>query len=224
MLKSVIFDMDGVLINSEPLHFLGFVRTLEQWNKKLTYEEYKGYIGTTNAVINEGLIRQFSLPVTPEKFNEIMRVHRAEIYAEKGYHPIDGVKEMLESLYQAGFTMAVASSSPYENIVRAVGEMGLSSYFEKLVSGENVEHPKPAPDVFLKAARELGRKPEECLVVEDSCHGVHAAKRAGMPSLGFINPDSGDQDLSCATGLTKDFRQVNAGLVQGIYDTWIKGR
>ena len=127
---------------------------------------------------------------------------------------------MLRSFKEAGYTMAVASSSPYENIVKTTKELGIHEYFDQLVSGESVEHPKPAPDVFLKAAKALGTAPEECLVVEDSCHGVHAAKNAGMPSIGFINPDSGDQDLSCATRQTRDFHEVDASYAEEEYKIW----
>lgn len=220
MLKSVIFDMDGVLVNSEPLHYQAFVRTLAQWGKCLTYEEYKKYIGTTNAVICEGLVKTYDLPVTPEEFNEIMKKHKADVYAEVGYPGIPGVPEMLRSFKEAGYTMAVASSSPYENIVKTTKALGIHGYFDQLVSGESVAHPKPAPDVFLKAAKALGTAPEECLVVEDSCHGVHAAKNAGMPSIGFINPDSGDQDLSCATRQTRDFHEVDASYAEEVYKIW----
>lgn len=218
MLKGIIFDMDGVLVNSEPVHYHAYLMALEKWGKFLTYEEYKKYIGTTNAVIINGLIEKYGLPVSAEEFNDLMKGYKAFLYERDGYPGVDGVPEMLKALKEAGYSLAVASSSPYENIVLATEALGIRKYFDKLVSGESVSNPKPAPDVFLKAAGELGFKPEECLVVEDSCHGVHAAENAGMPSIGFVNPDSGDQDLSCASRLTESFREVDVSYVQKVYE------
>ena len=224
MLKGVIFDMDGVLVNSEPVHYRAYLMALDKWGKTFTYEEYKKYIGTTNAVIIEGLIKKFDLSVSVGEFNEIMKGYKAFLYERDGYPGVDGVPETLASLKAAGYSLAVASSSPYENIVLATKELGIQKYFDRLISGEGVPNPKPAPDVFLKTAAALGLDPEECLVVEDSCHGVHAAKNAGMPSIGFVNPDSGEQDLSCATKLTKSFREVDAAFVQSVYDGWEAAR
>ena len=220
MLKSIIFDMDGVLVNSEPVHYKAYLMALEPWGKTFPYEEYKNYIGTVNAVILDGLIEKFSLPITREEFNEIMKEKKEYLYERDGYPGVDGVPKMLADLKGAGYALAVASSSPHENIIKATKALGIDRYFDVLVSGESVEHPKPAPDVFLKAAKALGTEPKDCLVVEDSCHGVHGAKNAGMACLGFVNPDSGSQDLSFADRLTKSFRQVDAVFVEAVYQEW----
>lgn len=222
MLKSIIFDMDGVLVNSEPVHYRAYLMALEKWGQTLSYEEYKTYIGTTNAVIIDALIEKFSLPIDREGFNDMMKGYKAFLYERDGYPGVDGVPEMLESLKNAGYRLAVASSSPYENIVLATKTLGIYSWFDELVSGESVANPKPAPDVFLKTAGILGTEPGDCLVVEDSCHGVHAAKNAGMASIGFVNPDSGDQDLSCATRLTENFHEVDAAYVEAVYADYHK--
>ncbi|MCI8466396.1 MAG: HAD family phosphatase [Lachnospiraceae bacterium] len=224
MLKSIIFDMDGVLVNSEPVHYQAYLMALEPWGKTFSYEEYKTYVGTTNAVIIDGLIEKFGLPIDRDSFNERMKEKKAYLYERDGYPGVEGVPEMLACLKAAGYSLAVASSSPYENIIRATKALGIYSYFDVFVSGESVEHPKPAPDVFLKAAEALKTAPENCLVVEDSCHGVHAAKNAGMASLGFVNPDSGDQDLSCATRLTVSFLQVDNAFVEEVYQEWKRKR
>ncbi len=220
MLKSIIFDMDGVLVNSEPVHYRAYLMALEPWGKTFSYEEYKTYVGTTNAVILDGLIRKFKLPITRDEFNEMMKEKKAYLYERDGYPGIDGVPELLETLKAAGYTLAVASSSPYENILKATKALGIQEYFDVLISGESVERSKPAPDVFWKAAEILGTAPGDCLVVEDSCNGVRAAKNAGMACLGFVNPDSGNQDLSCAVRLTDSFREVDAAFVEAVYQKW----
>ena len=224
MLRSVIFDMDGVLVNSEPVHYHAYLIVLERWGKTFSYEEYKQYIGTVNAVIIDGLIGRFKLPISRDDFNALVKEYKEYLYKRDGYPAVDGIPELLECLKEAGYFLAVASSSPYEAIMKATKALKIHSYFDVFVSGESVEHSKPAPDVFLKAAEALGTAPKDCLVVEDSCHGVHAAKAAGMASIGFVNPDSGNQDLSCATRLTDSFRQVDAAFVETVYGEWKKGR
>ena len=125
---------------------------------------------------------------------------------------------MLERVHEGGFLMAVASSSPEIYINQVIDMLGVKEYFQVLCSGENVKNPKPAPDVFLKAAKELGVSPDECLVIEDSTNGCRAAKAAGMVCLGYYNPDSGDQDLSIADGVIADYEKLDAKFLQEIYD------
>ena len=106
--------------------------------------------------------------------------------------------ETIKYLYDKGYEMAVASSSSQDYIESQMKTLGIDKCFKFLFSAENVEKPKPAPDVFLVAAEKLGGKPAECTVVEDSANGSRAAKTAGMTCIGFKNPDSGNQDLSVA--------------------------
>jgi len=114
--------------------------------------------------------------------------------------------------------LAIASSSSIASIERNMEQLGLRKYFDKVVSGVTVDKPKPAPDVFLKAAEELGVKPEECLVIEDSCNGVKAAKAAGMACIGYVNPNSGEQDLSEADCLLLGFEEAGFDFVEKVYN------
>lgn len=87
-------------------------------------------------------------------------------------------------------------------------ELGIDKYFRRMISGELVGHPKPAPDIFLEAARQLQCTPDECIVIEDSRNGSLAAKAAKMTCLGFYNPDSGNQDLSAADEIFTEFAKL----------------
>lgn len=117
---------------------------------------------------------------------------------ERGHTPVDGSPELVRALARRGYRMAVASSSPMYEITEVVAALGLDGCFEFLISGETVEHPKPAPDIFLQAAAHMGVSPEDCIVIEDSSNGVRAAKAAGMTCIALRNPDSGNQDLTPA--------------------------
>lgn len=197
MIKNILFDMDGVLINTEPLHYRIWKQVMEENGVQIDYEHYKGCIGSTRAYLFELFKEQYGVdiydkPEIGKRFDEI----KNEIIQKEGVPRIEGVEEVVHDLHDKGYHMAVASSSAQNYIEAHMKELNLTDCFEVLFSAENVKNPKPAPDVFLAAAEKLGAKPEECLVIEDSYNGARAAKAAGMRCFGFKNPDSGNQDLS----------------------------
>ena len=194
MLKGIIFDMDGVLINSEPFHYRVWKETLKERGIDLDYEVYKGCIGSTIGVLMQILHDRYGISLEDTSLRQEMSEKKAELIRKEGYPPlIPYVKEFLEKLYQGGYKLAVASSSPLSYIEKVTEHWDIRRYFAILVSGESVENPKPAPDVFFKAAQELDCSPGECLVIEDSENGCKAAKNAGITCIGFQNPDSGKQ-------------------------------
>lgn len=217
MLKGVIFDMDGVIINSEPQHYEAYVMFCKDYGVEFPYDEYKGFIGSTHAKVCQYMKEHFQIPVTEDKMQEKLREYREYLIETKGYEEIAGIKELIKDLHQNGMKLAIASSSPEKEIQKVVETLGIALYFTKLVSGETVEHPKPAPDVFLKAMRELELSQDECIIIEDSGNGVKAAKAAGIPAIGFYNPDSGEQDLSQASIVVEGFEEVDYDFVEKTY-------
>ncbi len=199
MIRYIIFDMDGVLINSEPFHYEIWQRIFAERGLVIDFEHYKGCIGSTvkrlMELIWEGYGVDFRGDATmPARFKEV----KAELIAQRDVPRVPGVTEVIPKLKEMGYTLAIASSSPQDYIEFCMEKLGIADCFTVMFSGERVANPKPAPDVFLAAAEALGADPSECLVVEDSTNGSRAAKAAGMKCLGFPNPDSGDQDLSAA--------------------------
>lgn len=218
MLKAVIFDMDGVLVDSEPLHYeVNRITMQEQFGVDLDYEYYKQYIGSTVTYMWSKIIRDFSIEgySAAELFN-LSEVIKERLVSEKGYPEVEGAVSFVKSIAPK-YKLAVASSSALPNIERNVKQLGIIDDFDVLVSGINVANPKPAPDIFLKAAAELGVKPEECIVVEDSCNGTRAARAAGMACIGYINPGSGEQDLSAADYLFEAFDNIDDGFIEMVY-------
>jgi len=118
---------------------------------------------------------------------------------------IPGVRPLLEELDQMGTLMAVASSSSREIVELILSKLAIRHFFTATVSGKDASQGKPAPDIFLKAAAALGVEPGKCVVIEDSPPGVDGAKKAGMTCIGFANPNSGEQDLTSADLILKDF-------------------
>lgn len=216
--RGVIFDMDGVIINSEPQHYEAYVMLCEQYGKVFPYEEYKQFIGSTHAKVCEYMMEHMNIPLPEDEMQKILRKNRQYLIDTKGYEEVKGIREFIKSLYDNNITLAIASSSPEKEIKAVVETLGIDKYFTKLVSGESVAHPKPAPDVFLKAVEALGLTTEECIVIEDSGNGIKAAVAAKMPVIGFYNPDSGNQDLSQAAIVVEGFEEVDYTFAKQVYE------
>ena len=197
MIKAVIFDMDGVLINTEPLHYQCWVEIFkERYGIDLDYEVYKPCIGSTRLHFMNLIKENYGITFESlEVMNQIMKEKKDEIIARDGFPEMPGIKEALKQLKDEGYLLAVASSSPAYAIKDALKSLDMEKYFTVVMSGDYVEHPKPAPDTFLVTAEKLGMEPEDCLVVEDSTNGGGAARAAGMKCIWFHNPDSGRQDI-----------------------------
>jgi HAD superfamily hydrolase (TIGR01509 family) len=191
--------MDGVLIDSEPLHSLVEMNLTRELGLQLTEQEYHGFLGTTTRYMWVTLKDSHDLQQTLEELIELTDRRYLEYLQSLGELPlIPGVEHLLGQLEEAAVIRMVASSAPLSHIQYILKRLGLGERFQVLVSGVEVEHSKPAPDVFLHAAELGGVRPADCVVVEDASSGVRAAAAAGMACVGFRNPNSRGQDLSTA--------------------------
>ena len=217
MLKAVIFDMDGVIIDSEPLHARAAVLAMKKYNVALTEEYCYRFIGSTARHMLEVIREQYSLSASLSELMDANNRAKEALVAAEGYPAIPYVAELMAALHGAGLRLAIASSSPMEDIRATVSRLRLTDYLDHLVSGMQVQRPKPAPDIFLKAAEQLGAAPSECLVIEDSCNGLNAARSAGMVRVAFHNPHSGNQDLSAADYVIEGFEEITPVFLDRVY-------
>ncbi len=217
MLKAVLFDMDGVIIDSEPLHTKAFQDSMKQFGLDLTEDYLNQFIGRTDRYLVELLIKKFQLQQSVDTLLEAKNNKKRQYEKEIGYPPVPYVKELIMDLSANHVKLAIASSSPMEAIHETVKTLGLSDYFDQYISGMDLKHSKPAPDIFLKAADSLDVSPLECLVIEDSTHGIAAAKAANMTCIGFYNPHSGNQDLSKADIIVEGFEEINTAFINEVY-------
>lgn len=197
-IQAAIFDMDGVLIDSEPLHFMSDITLLKKLNIETNKEYHNKYVGFSAPDKWKDIIAEFNIQNSLQEVLNMSVSTKLELLSQSDYGPIEGIPELLEELNANKIPVAVASSSSGQFIQEVLKKIKLEKYITKWVSGETVERSKPEPDIFLKTAEVLRVNPKGCVVIEDSKNGVIAAKRAGMKCIGFVNVNSGKQDLSKA--------------------------
>ena len=208
MIKIVIFDLDGVIVESEDAHIEAEKQTFLKYNVLISAEELHRYTGTTAKEMFTGLIAKYKLNTTFEEINSQKEKILFRLLKQDA-EPTRGVLPFMQELKRRGIRLAVGSSSPKRLVNYVLKKLNIVSLLDYIVTAEDVEHGKPNPEIFLKVARELGFKPSQCLVIEDARLGVEAAKRAGMKCIGYRNPHSGNQDLSKAEIITDDFSTLD---------------
>ncbi|MFV0342210.1 MAG: GNAT family N-acetyltransferase [Anaerocolumna sp.] len=222
MLKAVIFDMDGVLIDSEPIHAKAHVKAFESIHVSIPLSYCYKFIGSTTSHMLSTVIKDYSLSYTVEELLILYHRTLAEIIRTEGHIPIPYVVNTIKDLHKNGLKLAIASSSSEEEIKDVVNYLGVTDCFDALVSGTTVTNPKPAPDVFIKAANQLGVSNLECLIIEDSYNGTKAGCAAGIPVIGFQNMNSGNQDLGKACYLIEGFEEIDYHFLNKIYKRYYK--
>jgi HAD superfamily hydrolase (TIGR01509 family) len=209
MIKAVIFDLDGVLIDSEPLHCKADTKLLRELGADPPENYFDKFTGWTDAAMWEAIKTDYHLIKSIGQLMEMQVPIKLKLLQEGDYKAIPGISELLEEIKTAHLPIAIASSSPKIFIEAVVEKIGIRQYFKVLISGEEIERSKPEPDIFLKAALLLNVNPSECLVVEDSKSGTIAAKKAGMKCIGYQNFNSGNQDLSNADLIVNDIKEID---------------
>ena len=180
-IRGILWDMDGVLVDTGDLHFQTWRSILGEHGIDLTYELFRNTFGMRNAEI---LPIWFGRPLQDYEVNQISAAKEARFRsAARGrVRALPGVRLWLERFQNQGFRQAIASSAPEENVEMIVDELGIRRYFQALVPAADLPG-KPDPTVFVVAAGQIGLPPEQCLVIEDSVAGIEAAGRAGMKCL-----------------------------------------
>ena len=184
--KAVIWDMDGVIADTGDHHFESWQEVFAKRGVDFTEEKFRQNFGQRN----DNIIKKNLGEQTSQKEIEIIASEKEESFrrrARQKLRPLPGVIELLASLKENGFKVALASSGPIDNIRLLTSSLGIDSYFQAIVSGRDVAEGKPSPQSFLLAAQKLGVEPRHCIVVEDAVAGVIAAKRAGMHCLAVTN-------------------------------------
>jgi len=209
MIKALIFDMDGVLIDSEPIHGSIVQNIFDKYGIQLTMQEHQTFIGGTSRAMWTTLIDNFDLSVSVEDLlNEDQQTYMEKLESMDTLELIDGAEEILQFAVETNIPLGLASSSTRANIDLVLSKTGLKDIFEITVSGEEVAASKPDPAIFLEVAEKLKQKPEDIIVIEDSENGVKGAKKAGMQCIGYRNEHSGNQNLTKADWILEDLSRA----------------
>jgi|LakMenEpi03Aug12_release.lakeMendotaPanAssembly.Ray.scaffolds.fasta_scaffold121295_3 HAD superfamily hydrolase (TIGR01509 family) len=213
-IQALIFDMDGVLIDSEPLHLKAYQETLKDFGITFTEQENRPFLGRVDLELAEHLVSRHQLPINALQLVDSKEENLARLFSSQ-LVPMPGVIEVLEHAQRLSIACAVASSATLPTIELITQRLSISRYFQTLTSGDEVPHGKPAPDVYLLAATRIGVLPINCLVIEDSFNGVLAAKAAGMKCIAIPCPTTRHQDHTKADKILGTLESLNL-------DEWCK--
>ncbi|MBI5332890.1 MAG: HAD family phosphatase [Candidatus Aenigmarchaeota archaeon] len=209
--KGIVFDLDGVLVDTEYNHWQGWVKALKPFGVNFSREEYTDCSGKSGDVIERILIKKYKLPKFHlEKEKESIM---AKFFSENKINTMYFVKEAIEFFKTRKFRIAVATSSPKDQAMIKLQNTGLFDFFDSITSRNDVKNGKPYPDIYIFAAKKLGIKPEQCIAFEDTQYGVESAKTAGLYCIAIPTEISVKQDFSKADRIFKNLKEATNYLV-----------
>lgn len=208
-IKCVIFDMDGVIIDSEEIHKKAYYETFDSLNVTVTDELYKSFTGSSTINAFQRLVAHFNLDDTPEELVLNKRERYVNFFEnDPNLHLVDGVEEIIKYFYDKGITLILASSSAMINIDRVFNRFNLNLYFTAKISGADLTESKPNPEIFNKAAILGNTSKENCIVIEDSDNGIKAANDANIFVFGYANKLSEGQTLADADAVITAYSEL----------------
>lgn len=216
MISTVLFDMDGVIINSEPTHQQLEFEMFAELGLHITKEEHKAYVGTSSNDMWTKIGERHPLNKNPQ---ELLLYGREKYWKslDDGKVPlVKGVMELIDYFKRNKYKIHVASSATRPTVDKVMEYFNLGDFFKFRIGGDEVKKSKPDPEIFLKSAKQSNSNPENCLVIEDSRNGLKAAKAAGMYCIGYANPGTGSQDLSIADLVVHSLEEITPAAISSI--------
>ena len=211
MIKAVIFDMDGLMVDTEFLHSEAHSAVIRKYGKK-PKKHSSGVVHIVGKSILENseiMRQQYGISESAEN----MEIEKGKAYLsllkDKKIQPKIGLKNLIKLLKKNNIKMAIGSAGIKSGILLIIENLNIEDHFSVVISLDDVNKPKPAPDIFLEAASRLGVNPQDCLVLEDSQVGIEAAKNAGMKSIAIPSKYTIHQDFSKATMVMDSLKDVN---------------
>ena len=218
-ISAAIFDLDGLLADTECLHCRAYQMALSEHGVELLDADYaEHWVRFGNGIADWVTLR--GLTLDPQALRLRKAGHYLDLLASS-LRPMEGALELLESL-RGKMRIALASSSYRDAIDGVLAGLGIGRFFEVIVSGLDVARVKPAPDIFLKAAGDLGVAPEQCLVFEDAEKGIIAAHRAGMRCIAVPNEYTRHHDFSKATKICSSLKEITPEVLGSVADAPIR--
>ncbi|MFC6095257.1 HAD family hydrolase [Flavobacterium qiangtangense] len=217
MIKTVIFDMDGVIVDTEPVHRYAYFHHFDELNIPVTDEMFATFTGNSTRNVFQKLKDIFNLEHEVENLIQRKRnIFNDAFDTKEDLHLLDGVENLIKDLYQNGIQLIVASSASKVTIDRVFKRFHLHQYFSDIVSGEDFPKSKPHPAIFEHAASLSMAPKNECIVIEDSANGIQAAVSADIFCVGYNSEHSKLQDLSKADLIINHFNELSAEKIKNL--------
>jgi beta-phosphoglucomutase len=214
---AVIFDMDGTMVDNTPYHFKSWQSLFKKYDKgDLTEQTYKGEISGTPIIDTVSRIFAEADVVTRQSLLKEKEGLYREFYSPY-IGPINGLENLLIELKDAGVKLAIASSATVEDIDFILSHVKVGQYFDVIIDGNRVSKGKPNPQIFLKAAADLGMRPEDCIVFEDSIAGITAGNAAGMKVVGITTAHPAER-LRPTDLVVNDFTELSTQKLAALFD------
>lgn len=216
-IKTIIFDMDGVIVDTEPVHHYAYHEHFRQLNIEVAPELYASFTGNSTRNVYEKLKTIFGIETQTYDLIQVKRgLFNNAFDTKEDLYLLDGVENLIKDLHDSGLQLILASSAAKVTIDRVFKRFGLYPYFSHIVSGEDFPKSKPDPAIFIEAWQLSGDQKSECIVIEDSTNGVKAAKAAGLFCVGYVSENSKNQDLAEADLVIEHFNELSADKIKAL--------
>jgi HAD superfamily hydrolase (TIGR01509 family) len=209
MIKALVFDMDGVIIDSEPMHTEISVEVLKELGGTPSPSELFEFVGVRNEEMWAILKQRHNLKESVEEILKLHENHKRKRFSEEPLKPIEGIPQLIQEAKNKDLKLALATSSPKFLAELVLKRLDLYSFFDIIVAASDISQGKPHPEIYFKAARKLGVEPEECIAIEDSYYGMMSAKNAGMKCIVYDNPNAGNYDKSQADYVVSSIKNID---------------
>ena len=214
-LKAVLFDMDGVIVDTEPLHRKAYFNTFKDLNITVSDDYYATFTGASTKKVTRSLKEKFNLDISAEEIAKIKRKYFKHYFdTDPDFDLLQGVRELIVNYYENNIKLVLASSASMNTINWVFEKFDIGKYFMGKISGADLEESKPNPKIFIKATAIAGELKENCMVIEDSTNGIIASHRANIFCAAYKSEHSKLQKYDLANIVVADFSDLEISKIQ----------